>query len=315
METLEAMRRKLNGARELMSVVKTMKALAAVNIRQVERAVQSLAQYDRTVQMALQVVGRRAPELLATGKPAPTHRRLIIVLGTDQGMAGPFNDIVAADAVRRMKRVEPLGVHWTVWACGVRAEARLERLGCNVQELFEVPASVTAIHGAVQEILLQVEAWHSLDHDARVDLAFNRPASGAACEPHHVRLLPVNQAWLRSFVERRWPSRVLPTFTMEPAQLLSALVRQFLFVTLYRTLAESLAAENAARLAAMQVAEKNISERLEELRTSYHQQRQSLITEELMDVISGFEALTDDDGLSDEDESTHRPISPRLYSA
>jgi F-type H+-transporting ATPase subunit gamma len=84
---------------------------------------------------------------------------------------------------------------------------------------------------------------------------------------------------------------------MEPAQLLSALVRQFLFVTLYRTLAESLAAENASRLAAMQVAERNISERLEELRTAYHQQRQSLITEELMDVISGFEALTKDDML------------------
>lgn len=295
METLEAMRRKLNGARELMSVVKTMKALAAVNIRQIERAVQSLAQYDRTVQLALQVVGRQAPELLATGRPAPTHRRLLIVFGTDQGMAGPFNDIVAADAFRRMKRVEPLGVHWTVWACGVRAKARLERLGCAVDGLFEVPASVTAIHGAVQEILLHVESWHSRDQDDRVDLAFNRPGSGAAFEPHRVRLLPVNRAWLRSFVERRWPSRVLPTFTMEPARLLSALVRQFLFVTLYRTMAESLAAENAGRLAAMQVAEKNISERLDELRTAYHQQRQSVITEELMDVISGFEALTEDD--------------------
>jgi len=268
-----------------------------VNIRQVERAVQSLAQYDRTVQLALQVVGRHAPELLATGRPASAHRRLLIVFGTDQGMAGPFNDIVAAEAFRRMKGVEPLGVHWTVWACGMRARVRLERLGCTVDELFEVPASVTAIHGAVQQILLHVESWHSLDRDARVDLAFNRPASGAAFEPHRVRLLPVNRAWLRSFGERRWPSRGLPTFTMEPARLLSALVRQFLFVTLYRTLAESMAAENVGRLAAMQVAEKNIAERLDQLSAAYHQRRQGVITEELMDVMSGFEALIQEENL------------------
>jgi F-type H+-transporting ATPase subunit gamma len=298
METLETMRRKLDGARELMAVVKTMKALAAVNIRQVERAVQSLAQYDRTVQLALQVVGRQAPELLAAGRQAPSNRRLLIVLGTDQGMAGPFNDMVAAHAVRRMRQVDLPRVQWTVWACGIRAKTRLERSGCTVDELFEVPASVMAIHGTVREILLRVESWHSLDRAGRVDLELNRPASGPPFQHHHVRLLPVNRAWLRSFVERRWPSRGLPICTMEPPRLLSSLVRQFLFVTLYRAVAESLAAENASRLAAMQVAEKNIAERLEELRTAYHQQRQSVITEELMDVISGFEALTGDDGLS-----------------
>lgn len=295
METLEVMRRKLAGAAELMSIVKTMKALAAVNIRQVERAVQSLAQYDHTVQLALQVVARQAPEVLASGRSTPSDRRLLIVLGTDQGMAGQFNDIVAAHAARRMRKTDRPDGCWTLWACGVRAKARLERLGCPVDELFDVPTSVTAIHGVVHEILLHVESWHSQGRNGRVELIFNRPGSGASFHPVHVRLLPVDRAWLRSFVARKWPSRVLPTFTMEPAQLLSSLVRQFLFVTLYRAVAESWASENASRLAAMQVAEKNISERLEELRTAYHQQRQSVITEELMDVISGFEALTGDD--------------------
>lgn len=298
METLEAMRRKLDGARELMAVVKTMKALAAVNIRQVERAVQSLAQYDRTVQLALQVVARRAPEILAAERPTPSDRRLLIVLGTDQGMVGPFNDMVVTHALRRMRQVDLPRAQWTVWACGIRAKARLERAGCAVEALFDVPPSVAAIHTTVQEMLLRVEAWHSKDRAGRVDLEFNGPASGAPFQHHHVRLLPVNRTWLRSFVERRWPSRVLPTFTMEPAHLLSSLVRQFLFVTLYRAVAESLAAENAGRLAAMQVAEKNIAERLDELRTAYHQQRQSVITEELMDIVSGFEALTGDESLS-----------------
>jgi F-type H+-transporting ATPase subunit gamma len=74
--------------------------------------------------------------------------------------------------------------------------------------------------------------------------------------------------------------------------LISALLGQYLFVALYQALAESLASENAARLAAMQAAENNIEERLKDLRLQYNQLRQSTITEELLDIVAGFEALT-----------------------
>jgi F-type H+-transporting ATPase subunit gamma len=70
-------------------------------------------------------------------------------------------------------------------------------------------------------------------------------------------------------------------------------LRQFFFMALYRAFAESLAAENASRLASMQAAERNIEEALEKLRLDYHRRRQSDITEELLDVLSGFEVLKD----------------------
>jgi F-type H+-transporting ATPase subunit gamma len=79
---------------------------------------------------------------------------------------------------------------------------------------------------------------------------------------------------------------------MDRDQLFSALIRQYLFVSLFRACAESLASENASRLAAMQGAERNIEERLEELQTQFHQQRQMTITEELLDIVAGFEALS-----------------------
>jgi F-type H+-transporting ATPase subunit gamma len=79
---------------------------------------------------------------------------------------------------------------------------------------------------------------------------------------------------------------------MDRARLLYDLLGQYLFVTLYQALAESLASENAARLAAMQAAENNIEERLKDLRLQYNQLRQSTITEELLDIVAGFEALT-----------------------
>ena len=72
---------------------------------------------------------------------------------------------------------------------------------------------------------------------------------------------------------------------------LRALIREYLFISVFRACAESLAAENASRLAAMERADKNIDELLENLHGTFHRLRQSGIDEELFDVISGFEAL------------------------
>jgi len=74
---------------------------------------------------------------------------------------------------------------------------------------------------------------------------------------------------------------------------LRALIREYLFVSLFRACAESLASENASRLTAMQRADKNIDELLENLNGTFHRLRQSGIDAELFDVISGFEALAE----------------------
>lgn len=89
----------------------------------------------------------------------------------------------------------------------------------------------------------------------------------------------------------KWPSHIIPTFTMERRKLFSTLVRQYIFVLLYRALAESMASENASRLSSMQTAEKNIKETVEGLNMSYRHQYQTSITEELLDIVAGFEAL------------------------
>ena len=81
-------------------------------------------------------------------------------------------------------------------------------------------------------------------------------------------------------------------FTMDETQLFQALIREYLFVSLYRAFAESLASENASRLASMQVAERNIEDRLRALTAESRQLRQETITSELLDTIAAFEALT-----------------------
>jgi F-type H+-transporting ATPase subunit gamma len=80
-------------------------------------------------------------------------------------------------------------------------------------------------------------------------------------------------------------------FTMDETDLLRALIREYLFVSLYRAFAESLASENASQLRSMQVAKRNIEDRLRASPAESRQLRQETITSELLDSIAAFEAL------------------------
>jgi F-type H+-transporting ATPase subunit gamma len=145
-------------------------------------------------------------------------------------------------------------------------------------------------------VLETVEGWQG-EHDVGVVRLFhNRPDAGGGYRPVEVQLLPPDLQGLQGAGERRWPSRRLPCFTMERGRLLSALLRQYFFVTLFRACAESLAAEHASRLAAMQSAERNLDERLEAVAARYRRARQDAITAELLDVVAGFEAITSGSG-------------------
>ncbi|MBU4139645.1 MAG: F0F1 ATP synthase subunit gamma, partial [Euryarchaeota archaeon] len=128
----------------------------------------------------------------------------------------------------------------------------------------------------------------------QIVLFYNRPATGTSFRPNMVYLLPFDPEWIRDLSGKKWPSRTLPTFTMDWESLFSSLTRQYLFFSLYRAFVESIASENASRLASMQVAEKNIEERLKDLNTAFNLQRQTSITSELLDIMTGFEALMGD---------------------
>jgi F-type H+-transporting ATPase subunit gamma len=135
-----------------------------------------------------------------------------------------------------------------------------------------------------------VESQRAKGAIAQVYVFHNRPKSGAIYTPVSQRLLPLDDLWRRDLAAIRWPSSNLPEIMNTGEQTLLALVREYLFVSLFRACAESLASENASRLAAMQRAEKNIDELLVDLNRAFHRLRQSGIDEELFDVVSGFEA-------------------------
>ncbi len=292
METIESLRRRISSTEDLHSVVRTMKALAAVNIRQYERAVESLAEYNRAVEMGFQVLLKQNYEGITMAKPALSERIGGIVFGSDQGMVGQFNEVIARYAASEVEKQQVRQENLILLAAGARVSARLEEAGYPAEDYISLPGSVLAITPVVQNVVLKIEMWRSQREIDKVLLFFNRPLSGASYRPYTIQLLPVDLEWFQDLPRRPWPCRAIPYFTMDWNGLFSRLIRQYLFVLLYRAFAESLASENASRLASMQVAERNIENRLDELNAKYHQQRQGAIDAELFDLVAGFEALS-----------------------
>ncbi|MDR3391700.1 MAG: F0F1 ATP synthase subunit gamma [Sulfuriferula sp.] len=290
-DSTASLQRKISSAGELESVVRTMKALAASSISQYERAVRSLDEYYHAVQLGLAACLRQGTPLLDNvrsrrDRPAATG---VVIFGSDQGLVGQFNDELADFA---MQALADLPGSRVVWAVGERMQLRLSNIGQETATLFSVPNSISAVTPLIGRILTEIEMQRELGRVEQVYIFHNRPKSGALYEPASQRLLPLDADWQHDLLVQRWPTKNLPEVVGDSAATLWALIREYLFVSLFRACTESLASENASRLAAMQRAEKNIDELLVELRLTYHRLRQSGIDAELFDVISGFEALT-----------------------
>ena len=290
-DTLVSLRRKIGGAGDLESVVRSMKALAAASIGQYEKSVLALGDYYRTVELGLAVcLRKREVAAAAQDRPAGDGKAVcVIVFGSDQGLVGQFNDVLA-DFVA--KELAALPGEKKVWAVGERVHARLTDAGLPPVGLFAVPTSVNAITPLVGQILVESEAHHGQGELGQLFLFHNRPQSGAAYEPVSQQLLPLDEKWRLRLAHLPWPTRNLPEVIGCQEQTLSALVREFLFVSLFQACAESLASENASRLAAMQRAEKNIDELVENLNQTLRRRRQTSIDEELFEVLAGYESLS-----------------------
>jgi F-type H+-transporting ATPase subunit gamma len=293
MAATDAVSRRIGTAEDLRSIVRTMKALAAANIRQYEEAVASLADYADAVALAFQALFKVRPDRLprqpATRAELP--RRGAIVLGTDHGLCGAFNERVTEFYLAHRAAARH-GAHGPLLAVGMRVVGTLEDRGVRPDGVFAQPMSADRIAGLVLELLARIAAWRDAGRVDEVRLYYNAPHSRSGYAPREALLLPLDDDWLRRLAAAPWRPRALPTIAGDWEAVFAATVQQHLFVTLHGAIAQSQAGENASRLAAMHAAERNIEDRLHDLRGQFHRERQTVITTELLDIVSGYEVLT-----------------------
>jgi F0F1-type ATP synthase, gamma subunit len=296
---LQMLREKIESARTLLEVVETMRGLAMVNIRRAEAVAAQAAQYARTVHLALNAALRRMDSrslrrlLRQDERAARTRPTTVLLISTDMGLCGQFNERVVEYALAFWRRetaaagADPF--RWIV--VGLRGWERLRDTKARLTARLDAPGSVEAVGTAAVEAFVALS--HVLDEKGRLIVIHNAPSDDTLFAPRHLQLAPF-EAW-------RWlawpadepPWKTPPLIDPAPEKVLPYLVREQVYIDLFHAFIQSFAAENAARLASMRNASDNIEELLEELQMRYRRERQDVITNELMELLGGVEAVLD----------------------
>ena len=264
----------------LRDIIHSMRSLAATYLGRAEERLDGVRAYADTVGHAIGdcLYGREI--FLPRDEGAGTA---VLALFSEQGLCGRFNEVMA-EAARRFS-ADVASPRFIV--VGKRGNELLRREGLEV--LNELPSTtspdgVDAIIHAIARAVLQLKESNAF---AQLYLLYARYLSPGRIEPCFERVLPLDLSSWRDEAPRSAPPRLaLPRLHM-----LRELVNEYTFVALYRAMTESLASENGMRLQSMEAAKSNIDEALNDLQLQARIQRQNDITEELLDVVTGAEAL------------------------
>lgn len=292
MDSLEGLQKRIKTTQDLRSIVSTMKSLSAVSIIQYDTALKSLLEYGKTIDAGASALLRNG--VLNAAKPpkiaSDKKRVLAVLIGSDTGLVGKINRDVTDFAFQtlREKGVDANQAHFI--AIGRQIINLMESREYSLEASYPVSNSIKAVSTTAAAVLVKIDEvlhTHGITH---VYLFYNRKR-GVSVRPHSSLLMPAGEEWLEKIKERKWESRRFPVFSMSPQALFSSLVQERLLIELSTALTDSLTAEHHTRLMTMQAAEKNIDENLERMNLEYQQMRQENITTELLDVVSGAEAL------------------------
>jgi len=285
MSGAQSIKRMINSAENLKSIVGTMKAYASSNIVQFQTAAKSSMEYNEIINMSLYIALSNEKERKIPSGAVKEKGSLYIVFGSDHGLAGRFNENISAFAENIINADNK--ENNKVIIIGQQVFSRLQDMK-EITKSYNAPQSVEAITESVLDLLFNIEEYR--ENIDKITLIYNMPGEQSSFKEKKEILHPVDFEEIASKIGK-WDSNSLPIILIDKELLLSELLKQYFFISLYRTFCYSLASENASRLASMQSAEKNIDERLEDLLAQYRRRRQNDITEELNDVISGFKAI------------------------
>jgi len=266
-----------------------MKSMAAINIRHFETAVNSLQEYNRVIDLGWRALFRSGGGILPSRKCTVG---ICLVMGSDQGMCGQFNESLLGYVLEQLPKTNVDTVQMEYWCVGDRIRAGLEDIGVRIDETFLLPGSLSGINNQVQEIVQTFEARQQKKGCRFLIVFYNQMGKGGWYQAKLKQLLPLDTRWSEKYRDLKWPNRCLPLLGLPSDFLFGCLFRYYLFASLYQAFAQSMASENVARLRSMQAAEKNIIELNETLQARFRETRQSIITAELLDIISGFEAVS-----------------------
>ena len=289
MASLKEMRNRIGSVKATQKITKAMQMVAAAKLRRAQDNAQNARPYaDRMASvianLAAGVSGDGAPKLLVgTGAEA---RQLVIVATSDRGLAGGFNSSIVRMARERINRLLAEGRDVRLITIGKKAREQLRRqYGDRIVESYDAggnPSLATA-----QEVAARVAALFDAGEIDVVSLLFSRFKSVVVQTPTFVQLIPAQVAGAEP-VDLKGAG-----YEYEPDAegILETLLPRNLTVQVFSAMLENQAGFYAAQMAAMDNATRNAGDMIASLTLQYNRSRQAQITKELIEIISGAEAL------------------------
>lgn len=289
--TLESLNRRIKTTSDIGDIVHTMKMLSSASLGQYEKALQSLTKYKQTISEAF--YGLFNQESFHYNPPnvhTKEVRPLAILIGSDNGLVGRFNNDLIAYVNKYFQSEQP-DIRPYVISVGKRMALLCESQKFEVLANYPISNTIKEIAPMAAQLLNQIEQAVSQHKINVVYLCANQKKGSTAFVPQVHQLIPLSEKHLNKLKKEKWNGRTLPLVTANTQTLFSALVHEYLIVLLLHDLVASLASEHYTRMMHMQEAENNIEETLAEFNLEYQQLRQTQVTDELIDIVSGAEEM------------------------
>ena len=292
MPNLKDLKTRINSVTSTQKITSAMKMVAAAKLRRAQEAAESGRPYATRMQAVIASLAANADkssasELLVGRAAVKTH--LLVIISADKGLCGGFNGSVARLAKHEMNRLETEGKSVQIYFVGRKAA---DALGSAVSD--RTFARVEGVQGtnlgfeSASEIASKIITGFEEGQFDAVSVIFNRFVNAITQEVTHTSLIPVQ---IDAPEDEASESAIFYDYEPEEAEILSALLPRNMSTQIFSALLESSAAELAARMTAMDNATRNAGDMIDRLTLVYNRTRQANITKELIEIISGAEAL------------------------
>ena len=292
MATLREIRRRISGVKSTQKITKAMKMVAAAKLRRAQEAILAARPYARTMRKLLGNLALAAPSGSSPlFEKREVHRSVVVVVTGDRGLCGAFNSNVIRAAADHIKKLTAPG-------SGAPVEVRVVVVGKKGADHFgkrgfDIAARHVGIFGnlqfpTAQSVAHELTEWFKSGTVDHVDVVYNEFKNVVQQKTVIEQFLPIAQSEVAGKKEGASSEYI---YEPSSAEILSELLPKHLNFQMWRILLESNAAEQGARMSAMGNATENAKELIRVLTLSYNKARQAGITKELLEIVSGAEAL------------------------
>jgi F-type H+-transporting ATPase subunit gamma len=292
--SLQDLRRRISSVRNTRKITKALELVAGARLRRAQTRIEEMRPYADRMQELMVGTARAASSFRNLGllqQRDEVRRVAIVVVTGDRGLAGPFNGQVLRRAfeLERQARSEGQEVAWLV--VGRKGASTLRFRRYEITGEWAGFADKPSYHDAQAVGHRAAELYENEEVD-RVVLVYNRYESALVQRVTTTDLLPIRKEVLSSEEEERQGPSADFIYEPEPEQILERLLPVYLETEIYRALLESAAAFLASQMTAMRNASKNAGELIDSLTLSLNRARQAEITQEILEVVAGADALT-----------------------